>query len=92
MTIKTVARRNWPEGEQQTYATWYEPFSDPATIRAAVSWALAHDEITGLATPGDVGLLRHVIAAEADRMDQAEAAAVLAAAPDFSSPFLSMPF
>ena len=90
MVIKTVARRNWP-GERH-HATWYEPFSDPATIRAAVSWALAHDEITGLATPGDVGLLRHVIAAEADRMDQAEAAAVLAAAPDFSSPFLSMPF
>ena len=26
MTIKTVARRNWPDGESAaTYATWYEP-------------------------------------------------------------------
>jgi aryl-alcohol dehydrogenase-like predicted oxidoreductase len=90
MVIKTVARRNWPGARD--HATWYEPFTDPAVIRAAVSWALAHEEITGLATPGDVRLLRHVIAAEADRLDAVEAAGVLAAAPDFSSPFLSMPF
>jgi aryl-alcohol dehydrogenase-like predicted oxidoreductase len=90
MVIKTVARRNWPG--PRDHATWYEPFSDPVQIRAAVSWALAHEEITGLATPGDVRLLRHVIAAEADRMDLSEAADVLSAAPDFSSPFLSMPF
>jgi aryl-alcohol dehydrogenase-like predicted oxidoreductase len=90
MVIKTVARRNWPG--PRDHATWYEPFSDPVQIRAAVSWALAHEEITGLATPGDVRLLRHVIAAEADRMDPSEAADVLSAAPDFSSPFLSMPF
>jgi hypothetical protein len=90
MVIKTVARRNWPA--ERDHATWYEPFSDPATIRAAVSWALAHEEITGLATPGDVGLLGAVIAAEADRMDASEAAGALAVVPDFSSPFLSMPF
>jgi aryl-alcohol dehydrogenase-like predicted oxidoreductase len=90
MVIKTVARRNWP-GERD-HATWYEPFSDPGQIRAAVSWALAHEEITGLATPGDVRLLRHVIAGEADRMDANEAASMLSSAPDFSSPFLAMPF
>ena len=90
LVIKTVARRNWVG--PQDHATWYEPFTDPAVIRAAVSWALAHEEITALATPGDVGLLRHVIAAEADRMEVAEATEVLAATPDFSSPFLSMPF
>jgi aryl-alcohol dehydrogenase-like predicted oxidoreductase len=90
MVIKTVARRNWPGARD--HATWYEPFTDPVQIRAAVSWALAHEEVTGLATPGDVGLLRDVIAAEADRVDQSEAAAILAEAPDFSSPFLSMPF
>ncbi|GAC1444412.1 MAG: aldo/keto reductase [Mycobacteriales bacterium] len=90
LVIKTVARRNWV-GEQSA-ATWYEPFTDPVQIRAAVSWALSHQEITGLATPGDVRLLRHVLAAEADRLDRAEAATVLAATPDFSSPFLAMPF
>jgi aryl-alcohol dehydrogenase-like predicted oxidoreductase len=88
LVIKTVARRNWA-GEQSA-ATWYEPFTDPEQIRAAVSWALAHEEITALATPGDVRLLRHVLAAEANRMPQPEA--VLAAAPNYSSPFLAMPF
>lgn len=88
LVIKTVARRNWV-GEQSA-ATWYEPFTDPAQIQAAVSWALAHKEITALATPGDVRLLRHVLAAEADRLEQPDA--LLAGAPGYSSPFISMPF
>lgn len=92
MVIKTVARRNWPEGADHHYTTWYEPQSEPAKIRAAVSWALAHDEITGLATPGDVRLLRHVIAAEQDRMPADEAEAFLTGDPDYSSPFVAMPF
>ena len=92
MVIKTVSRRNWPEGADHGYATWYEPQSEPAKIRAAVSWALAHDEITGLATPGDVRLLRHVVAAEQDRMPADEAEAFLTGDPDYSSPFVAMPF
>ena len=97
MTIKTVSRRSWPAavtGEPlppQEFATWYEPMSDPDEIRAAVSWALAHDEVTGIATPGDVRLLRHLVAAEADRQDPAEAEARLADLPGYSSPFLAMP-
>ena len=91
MVIKTVARRNWPEGAEHGYATWYEPQSEPAKIRAAVSWALAHDEITGLATPGDVRLLRHVVAAEQDRMPADEAEAFLTGDPEYSSPFVAMP-
>jgi aryl-alcohol dehydrogenase-like predicted oxidoreductase len=92
MVIKTVSRRNWPEGADHGYATWYEPQSEPAKIRAAVSWALAHEEITGLATPGDVRLLRHVVAAEQDRMPADEAEAFLTGDPDYSSPFVAMPF
>lgn len=90
MVIKTVARRNWQT--DQDYATWYEPFRTPRQISAAVAWALSHDEITGLATPGDVRLLGDVLSAEADRMDVAEATSLLAGADDFSSPFISMPF
>jgi hypothetical protein len=52
---------------------------------------LAHPEVTGLATPGDVRLLKHVLAAEADRMPVAEAEAVLAGDEDYSSPFVNMP-
>jgi aryl-alcohol dehydrogenase-like predicted oxidoreductase len=91
MTIKTVSRRNWPEGADQTHATWYEPQVDPERIRAAVSWSLARSEITGIATPGDVRLLEHVIAAEADRMSVEEAEQVLGRDQDYSSPFITIP-
>jgi aryl-alcohol dehydrogenase-like predicted oxidoreductase len=91
MTIKTVSRRNWPEGSEQTHATWYEPQVDPERIRAAVSWSLARPEITGIATPGDVRLLKHVIAAEADRSSPEEAEDVLAADDAYDSPFVAMP-
>src|SRR5919112_4022161 len=56
MSIKTVSRRNWPgvtEGQpvgDREYATWYEPLAEPEQLRAAVSWVLAHEEVTGLAT------------------------------------------
>lgn len=97
MTIKTVARRNWPDvgaGEplgQQPFSTWYEPLSEPDVIRAAVSWLLVQEGVTGLATPGDVHLLRHVVAAEADRMPLEEAEAVLARVHGYASPFVAMP-
>lgn len=91
MNIKSVARRNWPRDGEQRYATWYEPLDQAELVRAAVSWVLSHEEITGLATPGDVGLLRLVVAAEARRMGRDEAEAVLAGAPAYSSPFLDMP-
>ena len=98
MTIKTVSRRNWPgvaEGQpvgDRDYATWYEPLVDPEQIRAAVSWVLAHEEVTGLATAGDVRLLRHLVAAERDRMDVLDAEAALDGVQDYSSPFVTMPF
>jgi len=91
MVIKTVSRRNWP-GQDRPYATWYEPFDDQRTITAAVSWALSLPGVTGIATPGDVGLLGKVIEAERARIDPDEAARVLGAEPAFSSPFLDMPW
>ena len=92
MTIKAVARRNWPRGERPTHATWYEPYADPERIRAAVSWVLSHPEVTGLATAGDVRLLAHLLRAEADRMPVEEAERLLGLDPAYSSPFLDMPF
>jgi aryl-alcohol dehydrogenase-like predicted oxidoreductase len=90
MTIKTVSRRNWPEGTDENYTTWYEPYDDAARIRAAVSWVLSHQEITGLATAGDVRLLGMIIAAEANRADPQEAETALMDDPEYSSPFLHM--
>jgi aryl-alcohol dehydrogenase-like predicted oxidoreductase len=91
--IKTVARRNWPEADaDHRYATWYEPLDADDQVRAAVSWALAQPVVSGIATPGDVGLLGAVVAAEADRQAVPAAEAVLATADDLSSPFLNTPF
>lgn len=97
MTIKAVARRNWPgvkEGQDrgdQPYATWYEPFTDDEQVRASVSWVLAHEEITGLATAGDVRLLDAILRAEADRMPVDQAETVLAQDNAYSSPFIATP-
>ena len=95
MTIKTISRRNWPEGnplEGQRRATWYEPFEEQEYLDAAVSFVLAHEEITGIAMVGDVGLIGPMIEAESRRMPVEEATEVLAKAPHYSSPFISIPF
>ncbi len=95
MTIKTVSRRNWPEGnplEGQRRATWYEPFEEREYVDAAVSFVLARAEISGLPIVGDVGLVRRVIEAEERRMPVEEAREVLSRAPGYSSPFISVPF
>jgi aryl-alcohol dehydrogenase-like predicted oxidoreductase len=95
MTIKTVSRRNWPEGnplEGQRRATWYEPFEEQEYVDAAVSFVLAREEITGIPMVGDVGLIEAIIEAEGRRMPLAEAEEVLSRAPDYSSPFISIPF
>jgi aryl-alcohol dehydrogenase-like predicted oxidoreductase len=90
MTIKTVSRRNWPDGTEPTHTTWYEPFVDQERIDAAVAWVLSHDEVTGIPTPGDVRLLGMVIDAErrAGTISRDEAAAVLERVSEHSSPFL----
>ena len=94
MIIKSVARRNWPpEPAERDYGTWYEPFADQEAISAAVAWVLSHPEVTGIATPGDVRLLPLVIEAERrlPETSLAEAETVLAAASDYSSPFIDIP-
>jgi predicted aldo/keto reductase-like oxidoreductase len=93
MIIKSAARRNWPEPVEHTYTTWYEPFDDSERITAAVAWVLAHPEVTAIATPGDVRLLPLVIEAERrlGEVTPEEAAAVLARAGAYSSPFIDIP-
>jgi predicted aldo/keto reductase-like oxidoreductase len=93
MIIKAVSRRNWPEGAEPGYSTWYEPFDDQERIDAAVAWVLSHPEVIGIATPGDVRLLPLVIEAERRLAETSSAAAgqVLARADDYSSPFINIP-
>ena len=95
MTIKTISKRNWPEGDPQRgqrYATWYEPFDRQEYVDAAVSFVLSYEEITGIAMVGDVALVPMMLEAEGRRTPRGEAERVLAAAPDHSSPFISVPF
>jgi aryl-alcohol dehydrogenase-like predicted oxidoreductase len=95
MIIKTISRRNWPEGDatgDQRYTTWYEPFDRQEYIDASVSWVLSHQEVTGLAMVGDVTLVPMMLDAENRRMSREGAEQVLSSAPDYSSPFISMPF
>ena len=92
MTIKTVSRRNWPEGADQSYATWYEPYDAQDRVTAAVSWVLSHEEVTGIPTPGDVRLLGMLLKAEQDRIPPTEAEQRLSTDDLYASPFLSMPF
>src|SRR4051794_21139389 len=91
MTIKTGSRRNWPKGAEHTHTTWYEPFDEQARITAAESWGLAHDEVTGIPTAGDVSLLRLFIEAERNRISAADAEEQLSADGAYESPFVAMP-
>jgi hypothetical protein len=94
MIIKAASRRNRPEPVEHGYSTWYEPFDDQERIGATVAWVLAHPEVTGIATAGDVRLLPLLIEAERRLPETgvAEAEEVLARAADYSSPFVHMPF
>jgi aryl-alcohol dehydrogenase-like predicted oxidoreductase len=94
MIIKVASRRNWPETDGHRYTTWYEPFDDQERISAAVAWVLSHQEVTGIATPGDVHLLPLVIEAERRLGDLPlpQAEEILSRAPDYSSPFINIPF
>jgi aryl-alcohol dehydrogenase-like predicted oxidoreductase len=95
MTIKTISRRNWPEGDptsDQKYTTWYEPFDRQEHIDAAVSFVLSFEEIAGIAMVGDVTLVPNMLEAPSHSMPREEAERVLAGAPDYTSPFISVPF
>lgn len=92
MTIKTVSRRNWPDGADHSHATWYEPYDDQARITAAVSWVLSHDEVTGIPTAGDTRLLGMLLEAERNRISPGDAERQLASDDAYSSPFIAMPF
>ncbi|GAA2114345.1 aldo/keto reductase [Nocardioides bigeumensis] len=92
MTIKAVSRRNWPDGTDHTHATWYEPYDTQDRITAAVSWVLAHEEVTGIPTAGDVRLLGMLLQAEQDRIPPSEAEQRLARDDQYASPFVAMPF
>jgi aryl-alcohol dehydrogenase-like predicted oxidoreductase len=92
MLIKAIARNLWREGERR-YETWYEPLEDQAPIDAAVAFALARTEATGICTAGDVRLLPKLIEAErrASAISTADASSVLSAVAELEPPFVRAP-
>lgn len=89
MTIKTVARGPWPSEDAKRYATWYEPFDEQAYIDQCVAFVLSHDEVTGLASAGDVRLLPPILDALSRfrSMDRTEQETLMATAGAYASPF-----
>ena len=89
MTIKTVARGPWPSPEAKRYNTWYEPFDEQAYVDKCVSFVLSHEEVTGLASAGDVRLLPKIVEAyeRKTKMGIPEQEALMATAGQFASPF-----
>jgi aryl-alcohol dehydrogenase-like predicted oxidoreductase len=86
--IKAVAKDPWGD-RPKTHATWYEPFTDPATIDAAVAFVLSQP-VTTLCSVGDVTVLPTVLAAAAHArpLDAPARAALLATAGRYHSPFV----
>ncbi len=86
--IKTVAKEPWGD-RPKTHATWYEPFTDQATIDQAVAFVLSQP-VTTLCSAGDVTVLPKVLAA-AERyrpLDAGAQAALVATAGRYHTPFV----
>jgi len=96
-TIKSIARRRWPDGSAPRTTTWYEPLEDQQDVDRAVGWALARPGIF-VNTASDVGLLARMLSAAerwaaegsaADDEQMRESSAALAMQPLFVSGFQS---
>jgi aryl-alcohol dehydrogenase-like predicted oxidoreductase len=64
-TIKSVARRRWPEGATPTHDTWYEPLTGADEIERAVHWALAKHADVFVNGAGDLRLVGPMLSAAA---------------------------
>jgi aryl-alcohol dehydrogenase-like predicted oxidoreductase len=90
MLIKAAARNLWRTGEAPRYTTWYEPLDQQQDIDAAIAFALARPEATGVCSPSDVRLLPMVVDAErrVGSVTAEEAAALLTQVRGLGAPFL----
>jgi aryl-alcohol dehydrogenase-like predicted oxidoreductase len=86
--IKAIAKDPWGD-RPKTHATWYEPFTDQATIDQAVAFVLGRP-VTTLCSVGDVTVLPKVLAAAErwSRLDEAAERQLLHTAERFHSPFV----
>jgi aryl-alcohol dehydrogenase-like predicted oxidoreductase len=61
-TIKSIARRRWPDGVAPHTTTWYEPVEAQEDVDRAVAWALSHPGIF-VNSASDVRLLQRMLVA-----------------------------
>src|SRR4029077_12697645 len=61
-TIKAVARRRWPEGDERPHFSWYEPLAEPDALHRAVRYVLGRPQLF-LNTTSDARLLRPILSA-----------------------------
>jgi aryl-alcohol dehydrogenase-like predicted oxidoreductase len=59
-TIKSVARRRWPDGDTGPRHSWYQPLRDRDAIARAVRYVLANDDFF-LNSSSDADLLRPIL-------------------------------
>ena len=59
-TIKSIARRRWPEDHVGPRYSWYEPIADAGAAGRAVRWVLANPQVF-LNTSSDARMLRTIL-------------------------------
>jgi aryl-alcohol dehydrogenase-like predicted oxidoreductase len=59
-TIKSLARRRWPEGAEHTRSTWYQPLEGEDAIEKAVGWVLGDPRVF-LNTSADIHILPEIL-------------------------------
>ncbi len=65
-TIKSIARRRWPEAPERSFS-WYEPLTDPGAIDRGVRYVLADQQLF-LNTSSDARLLPLVLDAASGQL------------------------
>lgn len=59
-TIKSIARRRWPDGSTPRTSTWYEPLEAQEDVDRAVAWVLSRPGIF-VNTASDLALLERML-------------------------------
>lgn len=77
-TIKSIARRRWPDDHTGPRFSWYEPLEDPDPIERAVHWVLARPQLF-LNTSSDARLLPPILDAAARTGDETPSDAAMQA-------------
>jgi aryl-alcohol dehydrogenase-like predicted oxidoreductase len=72
-TIKGVARRRWPEGDDSRHFAWYQPLTDEGAIGRAVRWVLGNPQVFLITTSDAEVMARTLAAADAAGADTVEA-------------------